>query len=164
MNIKSMSLGTKERPMRLQGSPSTAIPIGTLPHSCLGVACRLHAVPTQSPSIVCMIPRLGFLISSSTTLTMLQGTLLHTYKRYKADTDRVILWLVDNSRYKVKADVSANILPELARNVPPDHDSVNVLRMLDQSHPCPDRICCAVQVQKSPSSLQRNARAFRQHP
>jgi hypothetical protein len=63
---------------------------------------------------------------------MLRGTLLHTYKRYKADTDRVIRWLVDNSRYKVKADVSANILPELARNVPPNHDSENVLRILTQ--------------------------------
>ena len=63
---------------------------------------------------------------------MLRGTLLHTYRRYKADTDRVIRWLVDNSRYKVKADVSANILPELARNVPPDHDSEDVLRILDQ--------------------------------
>jgi hypothetical protein len=79
-----------------------------------------------------MIPRLEFLIISSTTLTMLHGTLLHTYKRYKVDTDRVIRWLVDNSRYKVKADVSVNILPELARNVPPDHDSENVLRILDQ--------------------------------
>jgi len=126
------SLSTKELLVRLQGSPSTVIYIGTLPHSCIGLAWRLHVVPTQSPSIVCLIPRLEFLISSSTTLTMLHGTLLDTYKRYKADTDRVIRWLVDNSRYKVKADVSANTLPELARNVPPDHDSENVLRILDQ--------------------------------
>jgi len=59
---------------------------------------ELHAAPTQKSSMVCMISRLGLLISSSITLTMLEGAFLHTYKRHKIDTDRVILWLVDNSR------------------------------------------------------------------
>jgi hypothetical protein len=79
-----------------------------------------------------MIPRLEFLFSASTTLNMLNVTLLDTYRRYKADTDRVIRWLVDNSGYKVKGNVTANILPALAKKVPPEHNAEDILRILDQ--------------------------------
>lgn len=90
-------------------------------------------MPAQSSGfIIWVVPRLESLHPSSITLTMLQGALLDTYRRYKVDTDRVIHWLVVNSRYKVKANVSANILPELAKNVPPEQDSENILRILDQ--------------------------------
>jgi hypothetical protein len=63
---------------------------------------------------------------------MLHGTLLDTYRRYKADTNRVIRWLVNNSECKVKENVSANILPELAKHVRPEHNAEDVLRILDQ--------------------------------
>ena len=79
-----------------------------------------------------MIPRLELLFSSSITLNMLQSTLSDTYRRYKADTNRVISWLVDNSECKVKGGISANILPELAKKVPPEHNAEDVLRILDQ--------------------------------
>jgi hypothetical protein len=57
---------------------------------------------------------------------------LDTCKRYKANTEIVIHWLVDNSGLRVEGHVSANILPELAKNIPPGHYSEDVLRMLDQ--------------------------------
>lgn len=94
----------------------------------------------------CMIPRLQTLSSASTTLNMLHGTLLDTYRRYKVDTDRVIRWLIDNSEFKVKKDVSANILPALAKKVPPEHDAEDVLRILDQVIQA--RTECAAQYQQ----------------
>jgi len=63
---------------------------------------------------------------------MLHGTFFDTYRRYKVDTDRVICWLVDNSECKVKGNVSANVLPELAKKVPLEQNADDVLRILDQ--------------------------------
>jgi hypothetical protein len=148
MNIESMSLSTKELPVRLQGSPSTAYSANAESQY------RLHDSQPWIPD----------LFLDHTHYCLLQGTLLRTYKRYKADTDRVIRCLVNNSRYNVKADVSTNILPELAWNVPPDHNSENVLRILNQVIQArTECVACAVQVQKSPRSLRRDARALRQH-
>jgi hypothetical protein len=79
-----------------------------------------------------MVRHLELFLSASTTLNMLHGTLLDTYRRYKANTDRVIRWLVENSEHKVKGTLSANVLPELAAKVPSERNSEDVLRILDQ--------------------------------